>query len=251
MGKAIAIHSYKGGTGKTIIATNLAHILASEGKNVFLIDYDCRSPSQHVVFKEKPNKFFNEFLDGNLSLMDVSSEMQTKYNTKGKFTIAFSNPASSAIFNMILKDKKWEAKSYQKIVKAKDELMEIHDYDYFIFDTSPGIYFASVNAIVASDLMLLIMKPTEFDFSGTRELIHGIQDKLSKEKLFILNNCLIEDENEEKSIRKHLEENFDIELGYMIPHFCELLRYGSSSLLAVSKPEHEFLKHVKNISKRI
>ncbi|MCW4032731.1 MAG: ParA family protein [Candidatus Bathyarchaeota archaeon] len=251
MGKAIAIHSYKGGTGKTIIAANLAHLFAKEGKNVFLIDYDCRSPSQHILFKEQSKKFFNDFLEGKMNLLDVSTEMSSKYNTKGKFTVAFSNPSASAIFGAILKDKKWEANAYQRIASAKDELLNKHGYDYFILDTSPGIYFASVNAIVASDLMLLIMKPTEFDFTGTKELIHGIQDKLSKQRLLILNNYVVQEDSDEESIRKDLESNFDFKLGHMIPHFCDLLIHGTKGLLAINKPEHEFLKHIDALSKKI
>ena len=38
MGKIVAVHSYKGGTGKTSLSVNLAATLAKQGKKVCLFD---------------------------------------------------------------------------------------------------------------------------------------------------------------------------------------------------------------------
>jgi len=44
-GKTIAIHSCRGGTGKSVIAANLAIILARKGLDIALLDLDFRAPS--------------------------------------------------------------------------------------------------------------------------------------------------------------------------------------------------------------
>ncbi|MFQ6130262.1 MAG: ParA family protein, partial [Candidatus Hadarchaeaceae archaeon] len=44
-GAVIAVHSYKGGTGKTLVSMNLASIFSRQGKNVCLVDLDLRAPS--------------------------------------------------------------------------------------------------------------------------------------------------------------------------------------------------------------
>ena len=50
MGKVtIAIHSYKGGTGKTTMCANLGYLLAVRGYKVCLIDLDFRAPSLHAL----------------------------------------------------------------------------------------------------------------------------------------------------------------------------------------------------------
>jgi Mrp family chromosome partitioning ATPase len=61
-GKAliIALHSYKGGTGKTLLSVNLATIFARMGKKVGLLDLDLRAPSIHSFFKNGSNYWVND-----------------------------------------------------------------------------------------------------------------------------------------------------------------------------------------------
>ena len=47
MKKIIAVHSYKGGTGKTLMSTNLAAIYAMNKHKVALFDMDFRAPNLH------------------------------------------------------------------------------------------------------------------------------------------------------------------------------------------------------------
>ena len=58
MASCIAFHSYKGGTGKTTIAANLASLLAKKGYRVFLLDLDVYAPSLHSYFDKNPKKYF-------------------------------------------------------------------------------------------------------------------------------------------------------------------------------------------------
>ena len=48
--KSIIIYSGKGGVGKTTVTANLARLLASQGKKVFVIDADINTPSMNTEF---------------------------------------------------------------------------------------------------------------------------------------------------------------------------------------------------------
>ena len=50
MAQILAIHSFRGGTGKSNLTANLATALAMKGKNIAVIDTDLASPGIHVLF---------------------------------------------------------------------------------------------------------------------------------------------------------------------------------------------------------
>jgi len=59
----ITIHSYKGGTEKSLIAANLAMIFATSGKDVCLIDLDLSAPSLNTTFKNNKKHWINDYLN--------------------------------------------------------------------------------------------------------------------------------------------------------------------------------------------
>ena len=52
MTKVIAVHSFKGGTGKTTLTANIAAILA-KNRRVGVMDLDLSGPGLHVLFGVK------------------------------------------------------------------------------------------------------------------------------------------------------------------------------------------------------
>jgi len=150
MGKALAIHSYKGGTGKTSISANLAATYAKNGLNVCLFDYDFRAPSLQIIFKEKIKRSLNEFLEEKCSIFEATVDLSKKYKTKGKLIVGFADPSTEVMREMMTKDRKWEMRALHLTLTAKEALYKQFNIDYIIFDTSPGIYYSSINALAAS-----------------------------------------------------------------------------------------------------
>jgi Mrp family chromosome partitioning ATPase len=75
MTQSIAFHSYKGGTGKIIIACNLAAMLTTKGYNVSLLDLNVYAPSLHAYFERTPGKWINDLLSQDAKIDDVMVDM--------------------------------------------------------------------------------------------------------------------------------------------------------------------------------
>jgi len=229
MGIAVAVHSYKGGTGKTLISANLAVLLSKMGKKVCLLDYDFRGPSLHILLKTKPKRWLNDYLKGNCTLDEVLTEFPLN-GTNGVLSASYADPSPEAMRFMMTRDRKWESNALRRILAAKRKLLQEKKIDYMIFDTSPGMYYSSVNAVAAADVAVLIMKYDDFDIEGTKLLIEGIIDALG-----------------EASIIKSLGRPV---LG-SLPCLWQLQREGSKELFAVSQPNHLFVQTLRGIADRI
>jgi len=246
----LAVHSYKGGTGKTSISANLAAIHAKKGFNVFLLDYDFRAPSLHVLFNAKPEHWLNDFLDGECSIEDSMIDLTDRYSTLGRFYIALADPSTKAIRHMMLKDREWEMKSLHKLLAAKTTLHEKLKIDYIIFDTSPGIHYSSINALVTADLVIIVMKMDEYDIQGTQEMIRGIYDVLGRKTCLLVNQMVGEEEDYREVVTGRFKEFQLHQLG-IIQFYKEALLTGGRSIFTLERPEHPFTQSLLNISEEI
>src|SRR5207244_11660226 len=75
MAKIIAIHSFRGGTGKSNTTANVAALLAAEGRRVGVIDTHIQSPGIHVLFGlhgDTVEHSLNDYLWGKCSIQQTA-----------------------------------------------------------------------------------------------------------------------------------------------------------------------------------
>ena len=137
MTKVIAIHSNRGGVGKTLIAVNLAMAYAKLGGKVCLIDLDFRAPSLSRTLEENPSFWTNDFFDDRVKIWDALVDVTRKYGVDGRLLVGLADPSLDSIRNMTYKDRRWEMKALRKLVSLRSELAD-KGIEYVIFDTSPG-----------------------------------------------------------------------------------------------------------------
>jgi len=254
MVKALAVHSYKGGTGKTSISANLAAIYAGQGYNVCLLDYDFKAPSIQVLFKTKIRNTLNDFLEEKCEISDALHDVSKKYQMKGRLYVGFAGASTDSMREMMTKDRRWEMKALQRTLSAKNKLGDELRVDYVIFDTSPGVSYSSINALATSDFVILVSKMDEFDMEGTKEMVHGIYDSLGRKTGLLLNRIPTE-QFPLGAGKKELEEamtcTFNLPFLGVIPCYCDIQVNGGKYLFSVEQPKHPFSQELSEVIKRV
>ncbi len=93
MSKIIAVHSYKGGTGKTSLSVNLSATFAKMGKKVCIFDLDFRAPSLFAILKT-PNAdhWLNDYLNNTCEIDKTLIDLSSRLSGNGKFYACSSKP---------------------------------------------------------------------------------------------------------------------------------------------------------------
>jgi MinD-like ATPase involved in chromosome partitioning or flagellar assembly len=253
MGKIIAVHSYKGGTGKTLLSINLAATFAKHGKKVCLFDLDFRAPSLATLLKiDKADYWLNDYLNGVCDIDKVLIDISHRIDNGGQLVVGLANPSTEAIRDMSAKDRKWEMHALGRLLALKNSLLSEKGFNYLICDTSPGLQYSSINAIVSADLVLVATTFDRSDVDGTRRMLRELYDLFEKKTEIVLNKVLdpsIRTDKEEA--RARLKEVYQVPLLGIVPCYCDVLRAEGGVVFAQDRPDHPFTKILNEMTVKI
>lgn len=165
--KTICVFNQKGGVGKTTTNINLCAYLAMEGYKILAIDMDPQgNTTSGLGFdKRKIETSIYDVLTSDVSLKDVIRECQVVNN----FYIAPSTmELAGAEVELISKDKR-ETILKEKLNEIKD------DYDFVFIDCPPSLGFLTINALCASDSVLIPIQCEFYALEGVGQLINTVQ----------------------------------------------------------------------------
>ncbi len=173
MNKIICIANQKGGVGKTTTAINLSASIATAEKKTLLIDCDSQGNASSGLGVDQDlirEKNFYHALIGDLPLRDV--------------ILPTAVPNLDIVpCNRDLVGVEVEFVAIQNREKQLRTLLQQLDvvYDFIIIDCPPSLGFLTVNAMVASDYLIVPLQCEYFAMEGLGHLINTI--RLIKAKL--------------------------------------------------------------------
>lgn len=134
----IAIHSGKGGVGKSTIAANLAVALAKQGKSVGLLDADIHGPSQPKMFHTEDCRPVSVPVNGR-DLIEPIEQYGVKMLSIGFFV----DPTNAVV---------WRGGLASNAIKQLIEDANWGELDYFLIDLPPGT--SDIHLTLVSELQL-------------------------------------------------------------------------------------------------
>jgi MinD-like ATPase involved in chromosome partitioning or flagellar assembly len=253
MSKILAVHSYKGGTGKTSMSVNLAATLAKMGKKVCVFDLDFRAPSLFSILKTPNAEYWlNDYLNNTCEIDKTLIDLSSRIPGDGKFFTCLANPSTEAIRDMSSKDRKWEMRALGRLLSLKETLLTAKKFDYLIFDTSPGLQYSSINAIVAADFVVVATTGDRSDVDGTKRMLSELYNLFEKKTGLVLNKVLDPAVTAKKTeMQNKIKREYQVPLLGMVPCFCEILRAEGNLIFVQDKPDHPFTKILAEMARKI
>ena len=172
MGKIIAFANQKGGVGKTTTCVNVATYMAMMGKKILLLDLDPQGNATSDVGIRKSQDLMTiyDLIDGEGTFDDVIKPTIVE----NLFIIPSTVDLAGAEVELI------QIPQREKIIK--NLLAEIKDsYDFILIDCPPSLGLITVNALTATDSVIIPIQCEFFALEGLTQLMNTI--KLVKEYL--------------------------------------------------------------------
>lgn len=178
--RTIAIANFKGGTGKTVTACNLAALLARQGNGVLLIDADPQHNASCFFLEEEPDIGLYDVLTGTGeavwadNVYDASTYYDDTSGTVIKVLAADMRLLQLDLASMLGEDGGGAEAAGKRLFDFLSAVREDGETDFVLIDCPPSFTAASVAAYVCCDEVILPTRVDAFSRAGALELIGQI-----------------------------------------------------------------------------
>ena len=175
LGRIIAIANQKGGVGKTTTTINLGAALAEMGRKTLLVDLDPQA-ALSVGFGINSYELDETIYSALVESGNTSLESVTHYKIRPNLDVVPSN------IDLAAADMELIATIGREYI-LKEILQPIRErYDYILIDCAPSLSLLTINALTASDSVLVPLQCEYLALRGMRtliEVIEKVQNKLN------------------------------------------------------------------------
>ena len=157
-----SIVNHKGGTGKTTTALNLGVALAGHGLRVCLVDFDAQGSLTYSCGKDESGAGIAECLTGEATVHDAIRPFEN----------VSIIPGGRALADIELSI----AQSEERFTHLKNVLVQLIGYDVIIIDCPPSLSLLTLNALFASDHVIIPMQMDVLALRGLDSMLQTIHE---------------------------------------------------------------------------
>jgi len=243
MAHIISVHSFRGGTGKSNTAANLAVLYAQKGLRVGVLDTDIQSPGIHVLFHLQEGDVtcsLNDYLWGQCTIEQTAYEVTSSLNAHipGSIYLVPASVNASDIARVL-----HDGYDVNLLSQGYRELIRTLELDVLVIDTHPGLNEETLLSIALSNAVLVVMRPDHQDYQGTA-LTVDVARELDVPKMWILVNK-VPSTFDDAQIRRMVEETYGCAVAAILSHSDEMMTLASQDLFAIKYPDHPITLQLK------
>jgi septum site-determining protein MinD len=249
MSRVISIHSFRGGTGKSNMAANVATLLAAEGQRVGVVDTDLQSPGIHALFgldQEAMRYSLNEYLWGSCDIKQAAYDMTANLDAglRGRVYLVPASIKANDIGRVMRDgyDVGLLNEGFRRLVKELS-------LDVLMLDTHPGLNEETLLSIAMSNALAIVLRPDHQDYEGTKVTLSVARKLKVPDLVLVVNKTPPVFDHEE--VRERVEKAYECEVTAVLPHSDELMTLSSAGIFALRYPDHPVTGLFRQIAARL
>jgi MinD-like ATPase involved in chromosome partitioning or flagellar assembly len=249
MSRTISIHSFRGGTGKSNMTSNIAAAIASQGKRVGIVDTDIQSPGIHVIFnlgEDGITHSLNDYLWGRCAIEETAHDVTPAAVAErgGQIYLIPSSIKTGEIAKILR-----EGYDVGMLNEGFQHLGDSLDLDYLMIDTHPGLNEETLLSVAISDALVIILRPDRQDYQGTAVAVE-VARSLEVPNLFLLVNKAIPSVDPE-SLREKVQAAYGAPVIGVFPHSDLMLELASGGIYCLEHPDDPFSQQIAAVAQTL
>ena len=247
MSRIIAIHSFRGGTGKSNTTANVATLLAVGGRRIGVVDTDIQSPGIHVLFgvdQETLKNSLNDYLWGRCKIEQAAHDVTPSANLEGRVFLIPSSMKPIDIARVM-----HEGYDVGLLNEGFRDLIKSLSLDALLIDTHPGLNEETLLSIAMSNALVIIMRPDQQDYEGTSVTV-SVARKLGVPRMVLVVNRTPQ-VFDFAEVEGHVEKTYGCEVAAVLPHADEMMVLSSAGIFALRYPDHPVTELYRQVATRL
>lgn len=246
MPQIITLYSYRGGTGKTSTAANMAYLMAAGGLRVGVVDTNLHSPAVEAMFGISGypgQRSLADYLLGRCEIEDAAYPFRVPgtgcdiYLVTGRIGTAGVDEILERGYDVGL------------LGECFDRLINILKLDFLVLDTHAGFNNETLTAVARSDTLIIMARPDRLDLTGAGEMV-SLTGRLGRtNRLMVVN--MAPGGRVPSDLKESLETTYESVIITVLPYSPEASALAGEQLFAVADPAHPLVAGYRHMISRI
>ncbi|MGI5357423.1 AAA family ATPase [Streptomyces sp. CA-252508] len=243
MSQIITVHSYRGGTGKSSTAANLALLLAAGGRRVALVDTDIQTPALDLMFGDTvpaaARRSLADYLVGHCEIEDAAYPCRAEAGHDGVFLVPARSGAAG--INEIM------GRGYDVglLREGFDRLIDLLALDVLLLDTHAGFNNETVTAMASSDALVIVTRADRLDLAGAAETM-ALAGRLGCVRVSVALS-MVPDGVVDDRMREEVESAYATGITAVLPYAPEMASLAGERLFSPAYPHHPLVAGYRRI----
>ena len=240
MCKVISIANQKGGVGKTAVAVNISACLAQKGYKVLLLDMDSQGSATASLGFREPDEMEDTLADVFNMLIndeDIDPDYGIRQCSDG-FSVMPGNIDLAAVEAGLI-----NVMNRERVLKDYISMVRLF-YDFIIIDCCPSLGMLAINALAASDSVIIPVQPAYLPVKGLGQLfktIYKVRKQINSnlEIEGVLMNMVDLRTNYAREIINRIHESYDMSMRVFNTWIPMSVKVGEATAEGISVLKHD------------